>query len=575
MQSGARPKREEDGRGAESAALPSADSLANRVPDSQLISPASPRSDSVVSPAEDSVVEFSPHGRLPRLDLGIDWESPWREFCSSLNGFFCGPRAPETKEPGSTSRLRVDWVGGKNSPWAFAVSSVWHVIAVTLLVLPIWGFLPPPAHNLAPVRLEVNWSVAQDLPAIHLAPKLAPPAFQKTPPTPKRAGQDIPAPTGADAFHPRQTILSTPVQLTHPRQTLIEPAAPMTAPNIVAKLPNVVEWAASAPKVQLVQSAAPPKLRERELTAVAPDVADPQSNAVPLDLAPSTIPALRPPIPQMVATAPRSRRSGTASGGTAPQLAGTNGDAGLRNVIALSSSPAPPRPVTIPEGNLAARVALSPAGTRAGAPSGGGRGISGGKAGHDGSGSLPVAVNISAGGLAANHPGATLDLKPRASLSERPRRTGPADLAALKPNEPPEALLYGKEVHTLDINLPNVTSVSGSWILNFAQLDEGGSPFNRPKGDLSGPVPVIKVDPKYPPQLINEHVEGEVVLYAIVRANGSVDAIQVVRKLDPRLDRYAVEAFARWKFRPATRDGVPVDVEAVVHIPFRYRLPQR
>jgi TonB family protein len=574
MQSGTRRKREADGQAAERAAGRGPASPVNSVPDSPLISPTNPRPDSTVNPSEDSVVEFSPHGRLPRLDLGIDWESPWREFCSSVSGFFFGPRASEDREPGSTSELRVDWVGGRNSLWAFAVSSVWHVIAVALLVLPIWRFLPAPEHNLAPVQLEVNWSPQQDLPPIHLTPKL--PAFvRKSPPAPKLASQAILDPNGADAFHPRQTILSIPVQLTHPTQTLIEPAAPMAAPNIEARLPNVVEWAARTPKVQLVQSAAPPRLREREWNAVAPDVANPESNSGPLDLAPSTTPALRPPIPAMVATAPRSRRPERAPGATAPELAGANGDAGLRNVIALSSSPAPPAPVTIPEGNLAARVAISPAGTRPGTPGGKGSGMPDGKRGRDGSGSLPAAVDISAGGLAANHPRTPLNLTPNAPLPEHPLRTGPANVAALKPNEPPEALLYGKEVHTLDINLPNVTSVSGSWILNFAQLDQGGSPFNRPKGVLSGPVPVIKVDPKYPPELINEHVEGEVVLYAIVRANGSVDAIQVVRKVDPRLDLYAVQAFARWKFRPATRDGLPVDVEAVVHIPFKYRRPQQ
>ena len=143
-------------------------------------------------------------------------------------------------------------------------------------------------------------------------------------------------------------------------------------------------------------------------------------------------------------------------------------------------------------------------------------------------------------------------------------------MADLGPNETPEKLLSGKEVYTLNVNLPNLTSSSGSWILNFAQLDEDTSPFNRPKGTLSGPVPTRKVDPKYPPELIKENVEGEVVLYAIIRTDGSVDSIQLVRKLDPRLDQYAVQALAQWRFRPATRDGAPVDIEAVVHIPFRH-----
>ena len=64
------------------------------------------------------------------------------------------------------------------------------------------------------------------------------------------------------------------------------------------------------------------------------------------------------------------------------------------------------------------------------------------------------------------------------------------------------------------------------------------------------------------------------VLYAIIRADGSVDSIQLVRKLDPRLDANAIQALAQWKFRPATRDGAPIDIEAVVHIPFRYHPPQ-
>jgi outer membrane biosynthesis protein TonB len=41
--------------------------------------------------------------------------------------------------------------------------------------------------------------------------------------------------------------------------------------------------------------------------------------------------------------------------------------------------------------------------------------------------------------------------------------------------------------------------------------------------------------------------------------------------VDPILDANAMEALAQWKFRPAERRGEPVDLEAVVHIPFRSR----
>jgi TonB family protein len=123
--------------------------------------------------------------------------------------------------------------------------------------------------------------------------------------------------------------------------------------------------------------------------------------------------------------------------------------------------------------------------------------------------------------------------------------------------------------------MPNLTSFSGSWVMNFAQLDEGDQPYNKPKGNLSGPEPERKVDPKYPQTLIKEKVDGEVILYAIVRKDGTVDSIQLVRGIDPQLDKNSMEALSRWVFRPGARDGKPVDLEAVVHIPFHFRRPDQ
>ncbi len=555
--------------------------------------------DPTAGPRDDSLVEFSPLGQLPRLDLGIDWQSPWREFRSSVGDFFSGQRAPKDEELPEDSDLRVHWIGGQNSPSAFVASLLWHVAVVMLLVLPIWGFLPATAHNLAPIQIEVSWAAAQDLPPIHLQTPDVPAAKPepRKPSLPKVAEEQPPAPDGAEAFHPRQTILSIPVRITHPRQTLIEPDAPMTPPKVEPQLPNVVQWAANTPapqlQLQLAPSAAAPKMRQRRMdSAVAPDVANMEKNPGPLNIASSAVvnPAPQMPVAPMSAATARFRHERT-DGAAAPEVNAANGDASLRNLIALSASPAPPAPVVaVPRGNLAARVAISPAGKRAGTPNVGGRGAGTGASGGGiaGNGSLPAAVSVSGGkgravasggGIAANHPPSRLILTPKNSLPDpagglNPRK-GPADVAGLSPNAPPEALFSGKEVHTLDINLPNVTSISGSWILNFAQLDETASPFNKPRGVLYGPVPIRKVDPKYPAEAIRQNIEGEVVLYAIIRANGSVDSIQVVRHLDPQLDRDAVEALAQWKFRPATREGKPVDVEAIVHIPFQYKLPDQ
>jgi TonB family protein len=127
----------------------------------------------------------------------------------------------------------------------------------------------------------------------------------------------------------------------------------------------------------------------------------------------------------------------------------------------------------------------------------------------------------------------------------------------------------------MHVDLPNLTSASGSWIVHFSELDEDERPgYKRPER-LAAPVAVQKADPKYPPDLIKGHVHGEVVLYAIIRKDGSVDSIQIVRGLDPELDKNAMDALAEWKFRPASRASVPVDVEAVIQVPFNYTDPRQ
>jgi hypothetical protein len=43
----------------------------------------------------------------------------------------------------------------------------------------------------------------------------------------------------------------------------------------------------------------------------------------------------------------------------------------------------------------------------------------------------------------------------------------------------------------------------------------------------------------------------------------------VLRGIDDRIDPFARQAISQWKFRPATKHGAPVDVEATFLIPFR------
>ena len=153
-------------------------------------------------------------------------------------------------------------------------------------------------------------------------------------------------------------------------------------------------------------------------------------------------------------------------------------------------------------------------------------------------------------------------------MDDAPLRTGPPDFAALPPDAQPERIFASKKVYKMLVNMPNLNSATGSWILNFSELRANSDGPHITSPDVAGPAPIRKVDPKYPPTLMKDRVEGEVVLYAVIRRDGSVDSIQLVHGLDEQLDANAMDALSQWKFRPALRQGSPVELEAIVHIPF-------
>jgi TonB family protein len=113
--------------------------------------------------------------------------------------------------------------------------------------------------------------------------------------------------------------------------------------------------------------------------------------------------------------------------------------------------------------------------------------------------------------------------------------------------------------------MPNITSYSGSWIFWFAERE--AQPRASP--DIHPPAPLRKVDPKYFADAVDARREGKVRLAAVIRRTGRIDTVTLISGFDARLDGSAAEALAKWEFEPARRNGTPVDVDAVVEIPFR------
>jgi TonB family protein len=474
------------------------------------------------------------------------------------------------------------------------MSALWH-FAVIIFPLHTWLRASHPSPS-SQQQVEVSWMGSSR----DLLPYL-PPKRQGRHGADSRA-QGLPR-RGSDAYHPRQTILSNPPVVNHPRQTLIQPAAPPAPPKILTPLPDVVQWpsiAKPAPPRRRLHVDPQKRMRQRR-SMPAEHVAAPEVRAAQSDMVfTSEHPNLpKPKLELQAAARPKFAVEKPREQEAAPDVApvAANNPSGQK-LIALSTNPVPPSPnLEVPQGNLGARFVISPAGNQpGGAPDGAGvdsglAAIGSGKtAGGKGPGIPGIAIlggnpanasNIAGPGGSAGSGLRGSGLPPRPGTpAPGPRHDDPSGAGHAQPGTIldriragtiPEELLEPGRVYTLHVSMPNLASVTGTWTLKFVELDEQGKeiPGSSDLAGLSGPVPLRKVDPKYPPALAHARVEGDVVLYAIIRRDGSVDSIEVLRSLDTMLDQNAMEALARWKFRAAERQGQPVELAAIVRIPFR------
>jgi TonB family protein len=165
-------------------------------------------------------------------------------------------------------------------------------------------------------------------------------------------------------------------------------------------------------------------------------------------------------------------------------------------------------------------------------------------------------------------PTSTQNLLAAARTAPMPATIQQGDTTALRVATAPDGQFSGRAVYTLSVQMPNITSYYGSWMLWFSERDPSQ------KAGLQPPAPLRKVDPRYVPSAVEEKIEGIVRLSAVIRQDGSLGDIVVVRSLDSRLDFAAREALSKWIFEPAMRDGAPIDVDAVIEVPFRLAPPE-
>jgi TonB family protein len=95
-------------------------------------------------------------------------------------------------------------------------------------------------------------------------------------------------------------------------------------------------------------------------------------------------------------------------------------------------------------------------------------------------------------------------------------------------------------------------------------------PVHNDDGPPTTPVQIIsKPNPAYTQEARQLKLEGEVLLEVMFGANGQLRVNRVVRGLGHGLDEEAVAVANKIQFKPASRNGSPVDSTSIVHVIFQ------
>lgn len=98
----------------------------------------------------------------------------------------------------------------------------------------------------------------------------------------------------------------------------------------------------------------------------------------------------------------------------------------------------------------------------------------------------------------------------------------------------------------------------------------GGGSYG-PGSGVTPPQLLREVKPDYTESARLQAVEGEVVLEVVVRRDGTVGDVRLREGLGHGLDERAMAAVQQWRFVPAARLDVPIDVLVEIAVEFRLR----
>jgi len=560
----------------------------------------------------------SPEKRLLRLLVERDPASP--EFQSEFRAALAPVLRRAESPDGPDFDMWRDVFVQQPLPWGrFLQSAMLHTAAFALIWTISFAWLRQQKILDRPVfdrSSLVTYTPEEYLPPLDTGASEAPKAQKGDPVYAKQPILSVPP----EADNHNQTIVVPPdIKLNHdvPLPNIVAtgaivPAVPLDATR--ASLSRIVapdtQVIGPAPDVQLTRDrvvqaglksdiiAPPPEVtahQTRGLAAPETAVVEPppeltqstKGKAGLMNIGPSVVVAPAPQLALAEQHALSGRGGGSGSEGLAgggaqpvgppPSVAASGNGSANGRLIALGIHPvAPTGPVPVPAGNRRGTFAATPKGKpgASGTPelagsksTGKGAGVRGDGGSVNGrkNGSLPAGLYVGSADTDDTRTVASLST-PGAKPGDHSSARAASPVADDKITDMDRKVFRGKRVYGRTLNMPNLNSSTGSWVIKFAELDGG-----RKEGELLEPVATEKSDPGYPLELMRANVHGMVTLYAVIHSDGKVSDIRVLYSPDERLDAFAERALARWKFVPAERAGKPVALEAVVEIPFRVR----
>jgi periplasmic protein TonB len=117
-------------------------------------------------------------------------------------------------------------------------------------------------------------------------------------------------------------------------------------------------------------------------------------------------------------------------------------------------------------------------------------------------------------------------------------------------------------------------NIAGDNVIQIAKSPEvtahDSKPIERIKqgGTVQQAMLISQVKPTYPALGLQIHLQGDVVLRAIIDKEGRVSELQVISG-HPLLIQSALDAVRQWRYRPTMLNGEPVEVDTTITVSFR------